>query len=254
MPNQPGYKLTQEDVDGVIANYNQWFDRGSNLFYAAEHIMNKLRESEEPDEQIVGRPISNSVKGKWRWEFDTGLMAAMLFAMATEAWIKGLIVMELDNEHNPDISKAQTAIAAAFRPTKISSDQGLLSIEIEDPDAYREAVQNRDNAYAGLSKEAGEKLKPLRGGNHDLVEMARAAGIKVRKRTQLSKTLNELSVTIQLGRYPALLLAERHMILSEGILDGTAWILVRDAIKARYEKLLEDSGLSSELAACIEHD
>lgn len=200
--------VVEDDVLTWLAQKEFWFRQGSNLFKSAAHLKASLDDNEVFDDLLViGKPAARIVKSHFDGlNFDLHMrqpIPCMLFAMAVECWLKGIIVAKRLAPHRAKLREAE---------------DGRAQI------AYQEEVRGW---FLDLKRKFAK---------HNLLALAEAAGMEVTPR--LRKDFRFLSAMITIGRYPAHFIAQENMTWDKGqAIDDALWNRVTKAVFALYDSI-----------------
>ncbi len=223
------HPFTKEDLESIKASEQAWFEVGDCLYKAAMHLLPWTEVLEEGGSSLhVGRPVMRMVNDELVLA-QRPAVPEMLFAMAVEAWLKGLIVMRYRREPG----RATRVLEQLVEP-----DSELIEIIRATHDARFQRAAKRDTVKRSAENRTRvAALDQQKNRRHDLRDIAKSAGITPRS-LKTRQYLDYLSRAVMFGRYPA---PDNpgHVVVWEGVAcDLTRWDEVRDLIHSKYEGLL----------------
>ncbi len=177
------------DLRRALATHFTWFHLGSKLFHAAQMTTPKDPLPSVPD-VVVGGVYAADVTDPAHYWSDFERIPLMLYAMAVECWLKGIIVKKMSAPVQEELKVllgklSPTFVEDYFRGQISSADEAI--------------VEERAEKDKQLTADALSKLKTL--SDHKLMSMAKEVGLNLD--AEEKELLEVLSHAIMLGRYPA---------------------------------------------------
>lgn len=229
-----------DDVLQNLANESNWFSRGSWLLQAAEAEFDAMAAMDQDRSTLyVGEPIAALLQPADRSRSEREITATMLYGMAVECWLKGLILMAL--RRTSPAAHARIGTALAKKKTR----------DLPDDEDIWETFQILGNApfkkrwerYYTLRKAEDELRRDIlmdkkKCKTHDLVKLAVAAKLNSRLAKQDIAFLDLLTKANQLGRYPVPFFASGVVPFAEVAGDKRRRERINRVVNRRYDALL----------------
>lgn len=213
-PSKREWELTETGVAKVLADEQMWFRKGTILYKAFELLATK-QAGFALDGLYIGKQISKEVRSspaEDQHSFEA--VPLMIYGMALECWLKGLIVMKTPRTSDDIKSKINDEIDRMLESVPEDEFMTRLTSALDHPavvtlsDRLKHKIDDEDRTRKGKVKaEAG----------HDLERMAIVAGL-VGLTPSDYRWLKFFTEMVMLGRYPAQFRAERNAAW-EGVLE-----------------------------------
>jgi len=229
---------TEDQKNIWLADEKRWFERGSTLWHASQHLLNDWQYA--PSALVIGKP-ADSVDAYWN-SSEVGIVSEMLYAMAVECWLKGLFLMQqprrksrararkIDRfvrenfEYRVDPAEYSAQLISLFETHPMPLQHRRLDADV--------AAENAERiAWFDKKKHPKDHLR-----RHDLRHLAKMAGVKIRAKADLDY-LDFLEKANMLGRFPALFEADRAVPWNDIPRQSIRKDRINAAIFNRYQAL-----------------
>lgn len=184
----------------MLASASQWFHTGSNLYNTARLVLENLKHPMYSDVMVVGTPVARLCGDDDHYAQQRGIIPLMLYAMAVECWLEGLLVRSLRRYKSEEVQEKVNHRVAELMGDDVSGVQWTTELynALDHPDVVA-LLEQQTEAREEEDKARYARLR--RNGNHKLENLARAVGPEKFSEDQM-EFLIFLSSANQLGRYP----------------------------------------------------
>lgn len=249
----PRNRFTERDLYQWLGTPYPWFEKGSDLYEAA-CLLRDCMDVPERDVLYVGEPVATRCTssedvtqyGRTRRQ----IVPAMLFAMAVECWLKGLVVAAIPRQSSTLWRQLSERIQIPHAED-LPDDEYLdaLLCTLDDP-AFQSLLRSVGEHSHLENTRAWKSVGPL---NHNLTRLADAAGVQLDEEDR--EYLKFLTGSISVGRYPAA--KSIHLCVqweSGEPVDCHRWSSLARAIHAAYEDRvsIRDLNSSEETASSLQ--
>jgi hypothetical protein len=229
--------LTHDDLIQIGGLEDNWFARGSWLCQTAEAEFAAMAECTDRDSLYVGLPIAALIRDADLLRDEREITAAMLYSMAVECWLKGLIIMAMPRKSRALYMSLKERYQSLI-PEGLSYD--AYKTRANAIDRTPEIKRMRKEYYALRRAEDAERHRVLsrQHRHHRLRDLAEAAKIKSRLAAQDLNFLDMLTKANQLGRYPVPLNPDMFLVSAKVIGDKRRRDRINKVLHNRYHVLL----------------
>ena len=239
------HPFSNNDLLSILGSERNWFVRATWLNQAAELEFGLMREPAERSSIEVGKPVAALIQAKDRTAQEHEILGAMLYGMAVECWLKGLIIMSLPRKSSRMFDEMSRWLSKQTLGAQ-GSTRDMFDTLL--PFLSHQNYKQRASKYeaARVRENSARRAEVKKHTSHQLEGMARAARIATRLAKQDFAFLDWLSKANQLGRYPATN-REQDLIPWAGIIgEKRRRDRISYAIFERYKVLLHQNRLRLE--------
>lgn len=215
-PQEP--RFSEDEINVLLSLDDEWLKIGSRLFLISDGLM------EQTDiQRFLDIYVGEKVSFEDDDEFTVGAQierhASMLFAMAMEAWMKGLL-----------LSQEQESI---WGSVKDEYESRIQAAEDSKSDADLESVIKE--FWNTVFQEQRSIIDRHR--KHDLLQLARDCGLAQYLTSDDLDFLKHLGSAIERGRYPAAFKPYKMQAHDYELANTITWARLRAAVLKRFEDL-----------------
>lgn len=196
--------MGDEDKESILGSPANWFDKGSDLYETAVLVRDQLTSTHYGTTCIVGRPVwtrCGSSNEEHRLLHRESI-AIMLFAMAVECWLKGLLIRSIPREQSRHWRESADRLLDEELAAGGFEESEWLAKLLEAMN--KPEIESALNAQTAASRAENSDRARLvaRHGGHNLRKLATSIQCAEAFREDQFEFLDLLSMAIQMGRYP----------------------------------------------------
>jgi hypothetical protein len=209
---------SKHDVNILLSLESEWFKIGTRLYILADQV-DEHPPIRVPFPIIVGREVGIEEDDTFLISQEFKCQAGMLYAMAVEAWLKGLLLKQASRGIETELeSQYLAAIGQALDGNQANEAETIAS-------AFWEEFFKRHCSVIQSHK------------THNLERLARSCGMDAHLNENDLAFLCALSSAIERGRYPATFSPEKMELPDSDLADVVMWGRINNAIKKRFDEL-----------------
>lgn len=211
-------RFSDKDVDFLLSQDDEWLRIGSRLYHISDGLMDKTK-LQRFQEIYVGYKVAEEEDDEFTVGAHIERQATMLFAMAMEAWMKGLL-----------LSQEQDSSWGSVKERYWSRIQATQNMELgsESPSVFGEF-------WDAVFEEQRKVID--RHKNHDLLRLANDCGLTQYLNPDDQDFLKQLGSAIERGRYPASFRAHKMAAPDIELSNTITWSRLRTAVMKRFRDL-----------------
>lgn len=209
---------TKEDIDVLLSLDDEWLRIGSRLSVIAYDLIDRDDYSAFLDIH-VGFKVCSEEDDKYTIGAQVERHASMLFAMAMEAWMKGLLLEQFS--------------IPTWKSTEADYQERIQHAREFGTDPEQQAL------YKEFWNEVFERQRKLfdKHKKHNLLYLADDCGVAAYLSSDDKEFLNRLSSAIERGRYPAAFHPKKMVAPDSELSNTVKWSRLQQAVFKRYSDL-----------------